>query len=1660
MAGRNSNVDERIVRMTFDNKQFEKNVSTSMSTIDKLKKALKLEDAAKGFDEIDKAAKNVDFSHLVNGIQEVHNNFTFLDSITKKIFDSIADSALNLGKKIVNALAIEPVTTGFQEYETKMNSIQVIAANTGALNQDAAESAKSMADELGAAIDIWTKGSYGNGQARIDALTAAGLDPAFVQEQVNKLASGVEVTMDDLADDVEGSSGTTIGHIEDVLNELNLYADKTIYNFTQMTQAIGQFTTAGVDVDTSATAVKGIANLAAYVGAPASDASRSMFQLSQALATGRVRLQDWMSLEHTAGMGGKTFQNELIKTAEHLREVNEEYAMSVPSAQEAIEAEGSFRESLKDNWLTTDVLNETLAKFSGSFGETYWKELGYSDEDVAEIMNLGQVATDAATKVRTFTQMWDALKEAAQSGWTETWQYIVGGFEDAPVFWTAVNNAITSIIDPINQARNAALKFWSEEGGRSAWFSATTETVEVVDELGRKVAKLDENGKALVDSEGNIVYETERVTKYSGILSNVWETLKEVIEPIKKALRDVFPDDFGKILVNFSKKLEEITKNIRNAKKPTDKIYKTFKGLFTLFRLGLKIIGSVAKVFGHIAEKVLPLLTGGLLTVTSSISDVSSGASKMEKAFDFIDTVVDKITGGIDWLVSGIKNVANNIITFIKNSTGIDFGEAFSIEDFLTKAKEAFWFVLNWLEETTGIDIDGLFTTIVEKVKEIWAVLRDTASLSFQDINEFFTNLKDTMSIGDSISEKIGGMWDSVQGFFSYLSEEAGGVLDETVNPAMDGISDFFSGLDLKDLGQGAMIGLAIASLIELIKLVKKVSNFAEMVDEVKEAIVGVFEGVTDSLETFQKSVKINMLFKIALSIGILVGSIVALALLPEDQIKSALTMVIVLFGSLIAMLKSFDALLANGNFGAVGGLGFTFLGIGVALGMMTAALFALTLIPEDKLGKSIAALGFMFGYIGAMLKTIRGFQFNGMIGMAVAILAISAAIDIMVPAVMVMGNMNSDALGQGMLALLGLFSMMLLLVVLLEEMQKTAPAGSAATIAVPVLAIAAAVDILVAAVFLLGSMNSDKLEQGMFAVFRLVGIMTIALVILTNTAQAMSLGSVLAMTVMVTTIVGAVYMIIGAIWLLGSMDTKKLEQGLDAFLKISGVLMAIIGIIGLIAIILTFVKKLSFGGGGGMLSSLSTNLIVVAASIFLVAAALWLMVDAMTKFWALLEKIGNNGSTVLKKLAEQLAESIPYLGEILLTHIPMIVEILLKGLVLIFTAINNQLPQLYNQISTIIFDLLGFLGTLIIESSGMILQILIDLIIQLRTKLDALIEQLVLLLIDLISGLGNALTEHSDEFVVALLELLIGIGTLVGEVFKAIWTMWQDSDAYKALEEFGGKVYTFVENIATSVDRGIKAVKGWFTKTFVKIKIFFRKNINHIKYVIEQTWDSFVEAGRNIVEAIKEGIIWAWENSLAGKIVEFAQNLIAKFTGKDGIDAHSPSRKFIEIGKYIPQGLAKGISDFSGIAEDSVGDLSDSVISSFGNPMSTIAELVDSGLEFDPVISPVMDMSNVYSGMGVINGMFGRRSLGIATINSTLNAEALKLRDSRNQNSIYSDTNVIASINGLREDVNNLNGAMSGMRVVLDSGTLVGATVGPMDAALGRRAQRTKRGG
>ena len=406
-------IDQRVVEMQFDNRHFEQNVSKTMSTLEKLKQKLNFKGASKGLEDIGEATRKVDMHGLGTGIETVRAKFSALQIAGVTALVNITNSAVNAGKRIVNALTLEPVMSGFREYETQMNAVQTILANTQ-------------------------------------------------------------------------SKGSTLEDVNAALDELNLYADKTIYNFTEMTRNIGTFTAAGIDLETSVNAIQGIANLAAVSGSTSQQASTAMYQLSQALAAGTVKLMDWNSVV-IAGMGGEIFQNALKKTSEELK----------TGAEAAIKAKGSFRESLQTGWLTSEVLTKTLKKFTTSGANEYVAEYtglsveavnaaldsakaqydeseaisqaaaalaeksGKNKDEIKSALEMARTAEDAATKVKTFTQLWDVMKEAAQSGWAQTWRLIVGDFEEAKNLFTPIADFFTGdngLITKMSNARNELLE--------------------------------------------------------------------------------------------------------------------------------------------------------------------------------------------------------------------------------------------------------------------------------------------------------------------------------------------------------------------------------------------------------------------------------------------------------------------------------------------------------------------------------------------------------------------------------------------------------------------------------------------------------------------------------------------------------------------------------------------------------------------------------------------------------------------------------------------------------------------------------------------------------------------------------------------------------------------------------------------------------------------------------------------------------------------------------------------------------------------------------------------------------------------------------------------------------------------------------------------------
>lgn len=403
-------IDEKVVEMRFDNKDFAEKTKDTVSLLDKLKSALKLDGATKGFENIDKAAKKTDISSVGKAVDEVKLKFSAMEVVAVTALTNITNKIVNMAQSLINDFTLAPVISGFQEYETQINAVQTILANTS-------------------------------------------------------------------------SKGTTLEQVNAALDELNHYADLTIYNFTEMTRNIGTFTAAGIDLDTSVSAIQGIANLAAVSGSTSLQASTAMYQLSQALAAGTVKLQDWNSVVN-AGMGGEVFQNALKETAR----------IHGIAVDEMIEDEGSFRESLKKGWITADVLTETLSKFTKSgvneyiaknsklsaeaiqkmreeaeaadegatnydkLAEAIAKKSDMSKDEIKQLIQMSDTAENAATKVKTFSQLMDTLKEAAQSGWTQTWEIIIGDFEEAKEFFTKISDFFSDAINKSANARNELLE--------------------------------------------------------------------------------------------------------------------------------------------------------------------------------------------------------------------------------------------------------------------------------------------------------------------------------------------------------------------------------------------------------------------------------------------------------------------------------------------------------------------------------------------------------------------------------------------------------------------------------------------------------------------------------------------------------------------------------------------------------------------------------------------------------------------------------------------------------------------------------------------------------------------------------------------------------------------------------------------------------------------------------------------------------------------------------------------------------------------------------------------------------------------------------------------------------------------------------------------------
>jgi hypothetical protein len=1666
-------IDERIVKLSFDNKGFESGIQKTLSSLEALNKALEKTDnrqaakeLSKSMNDINKILKNnnlgnldkllnkqsgfskitdsvskmgnglinafkkIDFtgigyilssmfkgstdgaSALARGVESVTAKFSHLQVVAATALANITNRMVNAGIAMSKALTIDPLKDGFREYETKMNAMQTIFANTS-------------------------------------------------------------------------HKGTTYDDIKKALNELNEYSDKTIYNFGQMTDNIGKFTAAGVDLETSVTAVKGLANLAAMSGVDNARAQGVMYQASQALSKGYFQLMDWRSFSNN-GMGNDRFKQLLIETGDLLG----------TGASAAIKAAGSFDESLsKSKWLTNDVMNEALKMLAGYYTEADLLQMGFNKKQAQNVMQLAKQAEESATQIRTVTQLFDTMKEAVGSGWAQTWEWIVGDKEQATKTLTDISKAFENMIKPGIEARNKMFEEWNKDGGRGAVISGFT---------------------------------------------NIFEGVGKVAGSVKDAFRDIFPAMTGQRLIEISKGFEKLTENLKISDKTAAKIKDTFKGVFSVFDLAKTGITSIFKAFSG-GGGLFSGLGNIFLSTTSSIGKFLNAINEGVKSSGIFDEIASGISNGLKNITNGFKQAGEIIKGMFKYLLDFDFGPVFEIfKPFATGLGKGIQDIMSGLGKMLGgFNLNGLLSSlsllagkgVFDKIK---SVFDDTAE-SVKGLTKIFKDMtaipKDISEVLKSTSEYLKAMTTDINA--GALLKIAGAIAllalslstlatidQDGLNTALSGITTLFVELvaafamltkvtTVKGTGKGGLLGNILGGFLgkgELVTTAASLIGFA--------SAILILTAAVKTLSNLKPEELMTGLAGIAASMLILIGAVKALDGI-DGNIKKASSSMIALgiaLNILAIAVKQFGQLDIYDMAQGLSGIGIMLAELiifmelintksasGFKVGTILGLAVALTI-----LSNAVKQFGQMDIYdmiqgmagIGAMLLVIASFgkltsSVIGLTKTAVGVGVLAASLMLLQVAVAKFGSMKLEQLGTGILGLAAALGVIAVAMSLMNDL-------SLITSAVGLIAVGAALQLITKAVQDIGSLSLEQVGTGVLGLAAALGVLAVAM-------DLMSTGMLGA--------AGMVVMAAGLAILTPQLLALSQLDGMAAAIAIS-VMAAALGVLAVAGLAATAIAPglailsitlVAFGLGclaaGVGVTLFATGLATLAA---VGAGGMFGITEALRNLINLLPKIGTKLGEFITNLAVAIAQGIPQvadaIGQAMLgllesirTYGPQIITVGVELITLLCSALTTAAPQLASAATTLILTLINSLASSGAQIASAGADLIISLLEGLSSRAGDIIQAGIDLAISLLEGLSEGINNNADRISSALESAFDAALSLVGIALKA---------GFKAL---GGKA---VDGFSDGVSGGAKDVGR-----------SIKKPIEEAKKTAKSAKSEFKSAGEDMIKGLADGIKSSSAakdgiNKLVDDAVNKAKDASSKFTsagedwadklasgiesGSSGVksavasvidsavskaksgngqmrsagasmmdgfaagirsraasaaiaaasavaqaisaakaklDINSPSKVFMQIGKWTVMGMEKGLDNNAYRVSRSATNMADGAITAMRNSISTIANAINDNIDAQPTIRPVLDLSNVEAGARSLNGMLGSSQLS-ASLSGDMSRSIGTIQNGNNNGELLSAIKDLQGNVGNSGDTYQING------ITYDDGSAISSAV------------------
>lgn len=819
-------IDQRVVEMRFDNSQFEKGVSESISSLDKLKASLNFDNLMPS-SSLNSITSNL--NSLTGSVDNISSKFTAMGIAATTAIAKISSSVMDLaGNALQNLMA--NAEAGYNRYNEMMESIQTI---------------------MYATRDEW--------------------------------------------DD----TGAQMDYVTDKIDKLNWYTDETSYNLSDMTNSIGKFVSAGVDLDDAVTAMEGIASWAAISGQNAQRASYAMYNLSQAMAMGKLTTADWKSIEN-ANMATKEFKKTAIDTAVELGTLErvwvEEwgdtavyYTGKLKDGQDATEGilvtAENLRTTLQYGWFDQGVITKTLKKY-GDFADELYKSvneigvttteyLGYlndyeealaNGEDMdawvknlaskekinnvvalsasleklsSDYYELGRASFKAAQESKTFKDSLDYTKDAITTTWMNIFQDIFGNYLASKALWTDMSELMyEQLVAPLEEVEEQ-LSSWNNMGGSDMLKDAFWNIYDVIKFIqdaikeGWEMIFPNNLARQLIYYVQDILDLTEKLKLvdlpyYSDFenIKNAAASLGRVLQDlkinfgvigraIKEAWERIFPSKDSRVwhatatiterIQSFTEWLEKLSAKFRLTGEDGEKLERTFAGLFAVLDIGRLLLIAIIEPFTNFNTEVGEV-SHGIFDVTASIGDwlvalrdfirdhnvfgktVTNIINIIKQIPSYLDKLSQKIFGmGIGELLTEIGQTAAGLFLllgglFLDFESTMDQADEYManskfatawpfIKNLILGVKSAIDDLSNFFNKKSDDSGDGIltkFTNIWNKIKEFFNTVKITAQTAWTNITGFAT-----------------AAWEAIVGFFDGVKDAISEVFSSTQDDSL-----------------------------------------------------------------------------------------------------------------------------------------------------------------------------------------------------------------------------------------------------------------------------------------------------------------------------------------------------------------------------------------------------------------------------------------------------------------------------------------------------------------------------------------------------------------------------------------------------------------------------------------------------------------------------------------------------------------------------------------------------------------------------------------------------------------------------------------------------------------------------------------------------------